>query len=70
MSKIVLNGAKTEGKHTVLKAGFPDGPVAVTVVGSNVYVLEGQLSSLFAPPGSPPAPVKPYKATAVPVGKP
>jgi sugar lactone lactonase YvrE len=70
VSKIVLNGAKTEGKHTVLKAGFPDGPVAVTVVGENAYVLEGQLSSLFAPPGSPPAPVKPYKATAVPVGKP
>jgi hypothetical protein len=44
--------------------------VAVTVVGENVYVLEGQLSSLFAPPGSPPPPVKPYKATAVPVGKP
>jgi sugar lactone lactonase YvrE len=70
VSKIVLNAAKTEGKHTVLKAGFPDGPVAVTVVGENVYVLEGQLSSLFAPPGSPPPPVKPYKATAVPVGKP
>jgi len=70
VSKIVLNAAKTEGKHTVLKAGFPDGPVAVTVVGENVYVLEGQLSSLFAPPGSPAPPVKPYKATAVPVGKP
>jgi hypothetical protein len=70
MSKIVLNGAKTEGKHTVLKAGFPDGPVAVTVVGQDAYVLEGQLSSLFAPPGSPPPAAKPYKATAVPVGKP
>jgi sugar lactone lactonase YvrE len=70
VSKIVLNDAKTGGKHTVLKAGFPDGPVAVTVVGENVYVLEGQLSSLFAPPGSPPPPAKPYKATAVPVGKP
>jgi len=70
VSKIVLNDAKTEGKHTILKTGFPDGPVAVTVVGENVYVLEGQLAALFAPPGSPPAPVKPYKATAVPVGKP
>ncbi len=56
VSKIVLNGAKTEGKHTVLKSGFPDGPVAVTVVGENVYVLEGQLAALFAPPGSPPRP--------------
>ena len=27
VSKIVLNGAKTEGKRTVLKSGFPDGPV-------------------------------------------
>ncbi|HUL81257.1 MAG TPA: hypothetical protein VL131_03900 [Gammaproteobacteria bacterium] len=70
VSKIVLNDAKTEGKHTVLKSGFPDGPVAVTVVEQSVYVLEGQLSSLFAPPGSPAPPVKPYKATAVPVGKP
>ncbi len=70
LSKVVLNGAKTEGKRTVLKSGFPDGPVAVTVVGENAYVLEGQLAALFAPPGSPPAPVKPYKATAVPVGKP
>jgi sugar lactone lactonase YvrE len=70
VSKIELNAANTEGTHTVLKAGFPDGPVAVTVVGKNVYVLEGQLSALFAPPGSPPPPVKPYKATAVPLGKP
>jgi sugar lactone lactonase YvrE len=70
LTKIVLNGAKTEGKRTVLKSGFPDGPVAVTVVGENAYLLEGQLASLFAPPGSPPPPAKPYKATAVPVGKP
>ena len=70
VTKIVLNAAKTEGKRTVLKSGFPDGPVAVTVVEESVYVLEGQLAALFAPPGSPPPPVKPYKATAVPVGKP
>ncbi len=70
VSKIVLNDARTEGKRTVLKSGFPDGPVAVTVVGENVYVLEGQLAAMMAPPGSPPAPAKPYKATAVPVGKP
>jgi sugar lactone lactonase YvrE len=70
VSKIELNAAKTEGKRTVLKSGFPDGLVAVTVVGENAYALEGQLAALFAPPGSPPPPVKPYKATAVPVGKP
>jgi sugar lactone lactonase YvrE len=70
VTKIVLNADRTEGKRTVLKSGFPDGPVAVTVVEESVYVLEGQLAALFAPPGSPPPPVKPYKATAVPVGKP
>ncbi len=70
VSKIVLNDALTEGKHTVLKQGFPDGPVAVTVVGKNVYVLEGQLAALRAPPGAAPAPAKPYKATAVALGKP
>jgi hypothetical protein len=70
LGKIVLNDALTSGVHTVLKQGFPDGPVAVTVVGTDAYLLEGQLAALFAPPGSPPAPVKPYKATAVPVGKP
>jgi hypothetical protein len=70
VSKVVLNDAKTEGKRTVLKSGFPDGPVGVTVVEESVYVLEGQLAAMFAPPGSPPPPAKPYKATAVPVGKP
>jgi sugar lactone lactonase YvrE len=70
VSKIVLNGAKTEGKRTVLKSGFPDGPVAVTVVEESVYVLEGQLAALFAPPGTPAPLAKPYKATAVAVGKP
>ena len=64
------NAALTEGKVTVLKQGFPDGPVAVTVVGQNAYVLEGQLAALRAPPGSPAAATKPYKATAVAVGKP
>jgi hypothetical protein len=58
------------GKVTTLKEGFPDGPVAVTVVGETAYLLEGQLSILFggAPGAAPPAP-KPFKATAVQVGK-
>jgi sugar lactone lactonase YvrE len=68
VGKIVLNRDNTEGKHTVLKSGFPDGPVAVTMVDGDVYVLEGQLAAMFAPPGSPPPPAKPYKATRV--GKP
>ncbi len=68
MSKVVVEG--DSGKRTVIKEGFPDGPVAVTVVGTTAYVLEGQLGSMRGPPGvAPPAP-KPFKATAVAIGKP
>ncbi|MEJ1963226.1 MAG: hypothetical protein WDO56_17380 [Gammaproteobacteria bacterium] len=68
LTKVVLDG--DSGKRTVLKEGFPDGPVAVTVVGTTGYVLEGQLGAMRGPPGgAPPAP-KPFKATAVEVGKP
>jgi sugar lactone lactonase YvrE len=52
------------GRHSVIKEGFPDGPVAVTVVGDNVYVLEAQFASMRAEPGTPD---KPFKATAVPL---
>lgn len=62
------NADLTEGKVTTVKEGFPDGPVAVTVVGDTAYVLEGQLSILFGPPSDTPAAPKPFKATAVPVG--
>jgi hypothetical protein len=41
--------------------------VAVTVVGTTAYVLEGQLSALR---GSPDTPTKPFHATSVNVGKP
>ena len=58
------------GKRVIIKEGFPEGPVGVTVVGTTAYVVEGQLSVLRAPPGTPPAPPKPFKATAVEVGKP
>ena len=70
LSRIELSG--DTGKVTTLKEGYPDGPVAVTVVGTTAYVLEGQLAAFMRPPGSnaaPPAP-KPFKATAVEVGKP
>jgi hypothetical protein len=68
LTKVVIDG--DSGKRTVVKEGFPDGPVAVTVVGTTAYVLEGQLGSMRGPPGgAPPAP-KPFKATAVEVGKP
>ena len=70
LSRIALSGAA--GKVTTVKEGWPDGPVAVTVVGTTAYVLEGQLAAFMRPPGSnsPPPPTKPFKATAVPVGKP
>ena len=56
------------GKVSTLKEGFPGGPVAVTVVGSTGYVLEGQLGLLFRP--DPNAKSQPFHAIAVPVGKP
>jgi hypothetical protein len=46
-----------------LKQGYPDGPVAVTVVGSTAYVLEGQLGALRQSDAEP----KPFRATAVPL---
>jgi len=70
LSRIALNGET--GKVTTIKEGYPDGPVAVTVVGTTAYVLEGQLATLMKAPGAPAdnAPPKPFKATAVTVGKP
>jgi hypothetical protein len=70
LTRVTVNG--DAGKAVTLKEGFPDGPVAVTVVGTTAYVLEGQLGLLMNPPkpGTPPPPAKPYKATAVEVGKP
>jgi len=70
LSRITLNG--DAGKVTTVKEGYPDGPVAVTVVGTTAYVLEGQLMVMMRPPGdhSPPPELKPFKATAVEVGKP
>ena len=70
LSKITLDG--NSGKVEVIKQGYPDGPVAVTVVGTTAYVCEGQLSVMMRRPGSsaPETPLKPFKATAVEVGKP
>lgn len=55
------------GTNTLVKEGFPDGPVAVTVVGTTAYVLEAQFASMRVPEGTP---AKPFKATAVEVGTP
>jgi sugar lactone lactonase YvrE len=70
LSRISLTG--DTGKVTTLKEGYPDGPVAVTVVGTTAYVLEGQLAAFMGRPaaGAAPPPAKLFKATAVTVGKP
>jgi sugar lactone lactonase YvrE len=70
LSRIALTG--DTGKVTTVKEGYPDGPVAVTVVGTTAYVLEGQLAAFMRGPaaGAEPPPPKPFKATAVAVGKP
>jgi len=70
LSRIALSG--DTGKVTTVKEGYPDGPVAVTVVGSTAYVLEGQLAAFMRGPaaGAAPPEPKPFKATAVQVGKP
>lgn len=65
LASVKLSG--DSGKVTTLKEGFPDGPVAVTVVGTTAYVLEGQLAAMRGPNAAA-APAKPFKATAVPLG--
>lgn len=67
LSKVELSEGGLSGKVTTLGEGYPDGAVAVTVVGEMAYVLEGQLSTMRAPPGEA---AKPYKATGVRVGSP
>jgi sugar lactone lactonase YvrE len=68
LSRVTLHG--NAATVTTVKQGFPDGPVAVTVVGTTAYVLEGQLSAFMGrAPGTAPA-AKPFRATAVRVGAP
>lgn len=68
LSKVILHG--DTGTVTTMKQGFPGGPVAVTVVGTTAYLLEGQLALLMRRPGSPGGEPKPFRATAVWVGTP
>lgn len=68
LSKIKLTG--DSGTVAVVKQGYPEGPVAVTVVGTTAYVAEGQLAAMMHRPGTPAPPVKPFHATAVEVGRP
>jgi len=68
LSKITMDG--NTGRVQTVKEGFPDGPVAVTVVGTTAYVVEGQLSAMMRRPGTAAPAPKPFKATAVEVGRP
>lgn len=65
LSKITLAG--NNGTVETIKEGYPDGPVAVTVVGTTAYVVESQFAAMR---GGPDAKTKPFRATAVQVGKP
>jgi hypothetical protein len=65
LSRITLKG--DSGVAVALKEGYPDGAVAVTVVGTTGYVLEAQFAAMR---GDPATPTKPFHATAVSVGKP
>ncbi len=67
LSRVDLTG--DTGKVTSVKEGFPDGPVAVTVVGTTAYVLESQLGRVMGG-ADPSAKPTPFRAVAVPVGKP
>ena len=64
-----INVSEDSGKAVPLKEGYPDGAVAVTVVGTTAYVLEGQLGALFGPP-DPNRKLNPFHATSVEVGLP
>jgi hypothetical protein len=66
LSRITLDG--NTGTVTTLATHYPDGPVAVSVIDTTAYVLEGQLAILFGkrPPDMPP---RPFKATAIYVGQ-
>ena len=69
LSKVVLD--KDTGTSKSIREGYPDGPVAVTVVGTTAYVLEGQLALMFHPPGNTlPSTPNPFHATSVEVGRP
>ncbi|HEY4338731.1 MAG TPA: hypothetical protein VGM97_02180 [Steroidobacteraceae bacterium] len=73
LEKVTFDG--NNGKVELIKQGYPDGPVAVAVVGTTAYVCEGQMSAQGgrrrpgAAAAAPPV-LKPFKATAVEVGKP
>jgi hypothetical protein len=50
LSKVTVTGDKAT--RTVIKSGYADGAVAVTVVDTTAYVLESQLASMMRRPGA------------------
>jgi sugar lactone lactonase YvrE len=68
LSRVTLHGNRAV--VVTVKQGFPEGPVAVTVVGTTAYLLQGQLATLFAKSYAPDTKTKPFHATAVYVGRP
>ncbi len=71
LSRVTLRG--DTGRALTLKSGYPDGAVAVTVVGRTAYVLEGQLATLMGgrvQKALASLRPKPFRATAVEVGSP
>ena len=67
LSKVDIRA--NSGSVVTLKEGYPEGPVAVTLVGGTAYVLEGQLQTMFGHAEPRPVP-KPFRATAFHVGNP
>lgn len=63
LSRVTLSG--NSGVVATLGEGYPGGAVAVTVVGTNAYVLTAQFS---AEETLPKTPTRPYEAVAVDVG--
>ncbi len=70
LSRVELSGPDlTQGRVTTVKEGFPDDAAGVTVVGETAYVIGAQWGSREREK-EPGYEASPFKATAVPVGKP
>lgn len=63
VSKVTLSG--NQGRVSTLREGFPGGPVSVTVVGGDIYVVEAQFAALRDP-----TTMKPSVAFAFPLEQP
>jgi len=68
LSRVTLHGNRAV--VVTVKQGFPEGPTAVTVVGTTAYLLQGQLATLFAKSYGPHTRTRPFYAIAVHVGRP